>query len=92
VSAPVVRCVIGIPPDGKARRHVITAEYATTVREGDLPALAVPDALWNNEEFRDAVDARCAEVVAMADSFNGIFDSVVDAIHAELRARAGGAA
>jgi hypothetical protein len=90
MSAPVVRCVIGIPPDGKARRHVIAAEYATTVREGDLPALAVPDALWGQLDFIESARIRyglqhgwpnlnqCAALLA--------------AVHAELHSRACGAA
>ena len=84
MSAPVfpVACVIGIPPDGKARRHVIAAEYATTVREGDLPALAVPDALWGDDAFIDALQARFGEPERR------VWHRCFDAIHAELRERA----
>jgi len=86
MSAPVVRCVIGIPPDGKARRHVIAAEYATTAREGDRPALAVPDALWGDADFMAAVWQR------LNYSDPGVVIQTIDAIHAELHSRAGGAA
>jgi hypothetical protein len=54
--------------------------------EGDFHALAVPDALWTDEAFIDALQMRHGEPTRR------LWVKVVTAIHAELRARAGGAA
>lgn len=54
-----------------------------TPEHDDVPALAVPDALWSDEVFQEACHERW-ETLTGPELFNGIFA----AIHAELRARA----
>jgi hypothetical protein len=91
---PVVACVIGIAPTQKAKRHVIAAEYATEVRDGDLPALAVSLALFEDEGFIDAILARMAPddwACACQDEKEDWLLRLrvdLDAIAAELRERA----
>jgi hypothetical protein len=57
--------------------------------DGDLPALAVPDLLWGDGDFCDAVYDRVdAEEQA---GYEGPMTALyLRSIHAEMRARAGG--
>jgi hypothetical protein len=87
VSAGVVRCEIvpsmtitgcGAPEQTDARVQPDTGVW--------VAALAVPDLLWGEADFMAAVWQR----VNYSDP--GIVIQTIDAIHAELRARAGEAA
>ena len=80
MSAPVVRC--WIDPESPDAVLAVGADR-------DLPALAVPEALFKDGLFIVRVIQRLAE------SYGHVAPSMMieflDAIHAELRARAGGA-
>ena len=60
---------------------------AAEAEPDDRPALAVPDALWGDKAFRAAVCARAAALCTQWDYPS--LPEYLDAIHAELRARAG---
>ena len=77
MSAPVVRC--WIDPESPDAVLAVGADL-------DLPALAVPDALWGDDAFIDALQARFGEPERR------VWHRCLDAIHAELRERARGAA
>jgi hypothetical protein len=83
---PVVEAVVWA--DGSAWSRKIV-EQSTPDEGRDLPALAVPDAAWTDSAFNDAVRER----VAWNYGHVGVhmMAAFLDAIHAELRARAGGA-
>ena len=55
----------------------------------DIPALAVPHALWGDNGFCEAVMSRVFGGVAPRTTV--CIDEILPAIHAELRARADGA-
>ena len=81
MSAPVVAVTIN------ARGGVMPATPRPW--DGDLPALAVPDALWGDSAFNDAVRERLAWNYGHVSA--DMMAAFLAAIHAELRARAGGA-
>jgi hypothetical protein len=90
MSSPVVRCEIvpsmtitgcGDPEQTPARVQPDTGVW--------VAALAVPDVLWDDEEFRAAVYARAAGACNQWD-YPSLPD-YLNAIRAELRSRAGGA-
>jgi hypothetical protein len=89
-TLPVVRC--GIP-----LTRMVMGGSPSVVNEcreeiGDLPALAVPDALWADAEFRAACTDRQREKIrawTFEDERRGPCPNLFDAIHAELRARDG---
>jgi hypothetical protein len=72
-----------IESDGPQGPFVRAWEGAT---DTELPALAVPDALWQDDEFRAAVACRVHDLAAWDYPTT---DEYLQAIHAELRARAG---
>lgn len=87
MSAPVVRCFMWEYPDHSG--HVV-CDIALT--EPTTPALAIPDALWQDEDFREACRERSHDMLTLwrKGDHNAPFPSFFDAIHAELRARASG--
>jgi len=90
VSAPVVPVVKCVIWDNSGTLEMVSHEIADVIRHStDMPALAVPDALWHDVDFLRAVSVRAHELAGWdyptANSF-------LVAIHAELRARADGAA
>ena len=89
MSAPVIPCLLAVvgwsPPLGYI--PIPASMSDDEHRASDIPALAVPDALWEDEGFGQAVYARVRDLVGFLATFE-----VLDAIHAELRARADGAA
>jgi hypothetical protein len=80
MSAPVVAAWVWADEDGQSfcRMQWSVAE----AESDDRPALAVPDALWGDAEFI----ASCRHRIASNRRL-----SIWECIHAELRARAGGA-
>ena len=90
MSAPVVAVTIN------ARGGVMPATPRPW--DGDLPALAVPDSIWTDPAFADALLARAdSDTWEYAcqyekDEWRKAMLEDLAAIHAELRARAGGAA
>jgi hypothetical protein len=74
---PVVACDIALwSAEGVATVH--------PYQHGDIPALAVPLALFEDDEFGHAVYSRVRDLVGYLATFE-----VLTAIAAELRARAG---
>jgi hypothetical protein len=73
--SPVVACAISL--SGKPWP-------AKQMTEEDIPALAVPLALFEDDEFGHAVYSRVRDIVGYLATFE-----VIAAIAAELRARAG---
>ena len=89
MNAPVVATAIfsiRTSYDGEMHWSACDVRSSGGITDNDLPALAVPDALWEDDEFGQAVYARVRDLVGFLATFE-----VLDAIHAELRARAGGA-
>jgi hypothetical protein len=76
---PVVACWIDPIPEG------YPAVFRGVREDGSISALAVPDALWGDESFIDALQARGGE------PSRRLWIKTLTHIHAELRARAGGA-
>jgi hypothetical protein len=79
---PVVEAVVWANGSAWSRKIV---EQSTPDERRDLPALVVPDALWGDADFMAAVWQR------LNYSDPGVVIQTIDAIRAELRARAGGA-
>jgi hypothetical protein len=84
-ALPVVEAVVWA--DGSAWSRKIV-EQSTPDEGRDLPALAVPDELWGDGLFIVRVIQRLAEEYGHVSTSMTI--AFLDAIHAELRARAGG--
>ena len=74
-ALPVVPCWVTSVPD------VTTREFDRMAEAPSHDALAVPDALWSDEAFRTA----CGDRWHSDDGAHALFD----AIHEELRHRAG---
>ena len=88
MSAPVVAAWVWTDEDGRA---YCGQSYGGGLGEpDDRPALAVPDAAWTDPAFNDAVRERLAWNYGHVSS--DMMAAFLTAIHAELRARAGGAA
>ena len=80
---PIFHSVIGKSPS-TGEPHVIKAEYATQRREGDLPALAIPNALWRTDLFLNAV----AEHDVCGDLSGLQLQELIEVIFQELYVRA----
>ena len=80
---PVVPCWIDPIPERQP------AVFQHMYEDGDLPALAVPDALWEDRDFVASVRRR-AYINLKTDKPPGI-EAIVELVKRELRARAGGA-
>ena len=74
---PVVPCEIFF-----AGERVLVAATVIPALIGDIPALAVPDALWTDDAFLDALQSRVGE------PSERLWRRCLAAIAAELQARA----